>query len=316
MSLRALLVAAVAVAMVPLSACGRPLVDANNAAPIAGAGADLSVLVGADVAFDASGSTDPDGVIESFAWDFGDGESGDGLLVRHAWSTAGGYVVTLVVVDDDGVESSDTAVVRVQEQLPVARIVGATAAGVVGQLMSFDGSTSSGPAPLSTFAWSFGDGAAAVGPAVEHAWATAGTFAVRLVVTDTDGLVADATTDVDIAQPDLSGTWDLVGDEFACARYSAAFPDGSLLVAQDGDVVTAQGANGRVYSGTVEDGQITLQGAVSIDTGGSCSAAVVDVVLRADLSGTSSFSGRATGFFDLPVGCQCSAAWDMEGTRR
>lgn len=315
MNLRAL-VATVALATATLSACGRPLVDANNAAPVAAAGVDLSVLVGADVALDGSGSTDADGVIESFAWDFGDGASDDGPLVSHAWSGAGGYVVTLVVVDDDGVESSDSAVVRVQDQLPVARIVGAPAAGVVGQPISFDGSTSSGPAPISTFAWTFGDGATAVGPAVEHAWATSGTFAVRLVVTDADGLTADATTDIDVALPNLSGTWDLVGDEFACASYSAAFPDLTLLVAQGGEVITAQGANGRVYTGTLEDGAITLQGSVSIDTGGSCGAAVVDVVLRADLAGTSSFSGRATGFFDLPVGCQCSALWDMEGTRR
>ena len=317
MRLRSLNVIAVELVMAcELAACGRPLVDPDNAAPIAVAGADLSVLVGADVALDGSGSTDADGVIESFAWDFGDGASADGPAVSHACSVAGGYVVTLVVLDDDGVDSSDTAVIRVEDQLPVARIVAEPAAGFVGQLVSFDGSTSSGPAPISTFAWTFGDGGSAAGPTAEHAWLATGSFAVRLVVTDIDGLIAAATTDIDIAEPDLSGTWDLTGDAFACASYSTAFPDLTLVVAQDGGNVTAQGANGRVYVGTLEDGQVTLQGAVSIDTGSSCGAAVVDVVLRADLSGTSSFSGRATGFFDLPVGCQCSALWDMEGTRR
>ncbi len=60
-----------------------------------------------DVSFDASGSTDDDGSIASYAWDFGDGGSASGETVSHTYTTAGTFTITLTVTDDDG--DSDTA---------------------------------------------------------------------------------------------------------------------------------------------------------------------------------------------------------------
>ena len=62
---------------------------------------------GFDFSFGAVGSDDPDGSIVSYTWDFGDGQhAGDGGRLRIRWrtrtSTAGDFVVTLSVVDDDG----------------------------------------------------------------------------------------------------------------------------------------------------------------------------------------------------------------------
>jgi PKD repeat protein len=53
-------------------------------------------------AFDASGSTDSDGSIASYAWDFGDGMTGSGVSPSHTYATSGTYPVTLTVTDDDG----------------------------------------------------------------------------------------------------------------------------------------------------------------------------------------------------------------------
>ena len=53
------------------------------------------------VDFDASASQDPDGSITSYEWDFGDGTSGDGQLVSHAFPAAGTYTVRLTVRDDE-----------------------------------------------------------------------------------------------------------------------------------------------------------------------------------------------------------------------
>ncbi|HED52007.1 MAG TPA: PKD domain-containing protein, partial [Gammaproteobacteria bacterium] len=60
-----------------------------------------------DVSLDASGSTDDDGSIASYAWDFGDGGSASGETVSHTYTTAGTFTITLTVTDDDG--DSDTA---------------------------------------------------------------------------------------------------------------------------------------------------------------------------------------------------------------
>lgn len=53
--------------------------------------------------FDGSGSSDPDGSITSYAWDFGDGTTATGAKVSHTYPNAdASYVVTLVVTDNSG----------------------------------------------------------------------------------------------------------------------------------------------------------------------------------------------------------------------
>ncbi|MDW3213949.1 MAG: PKD domain-containing protein [Ilumatobacteraceae bacterium] len=52
--------------------------------------------------FDASGSTDPDGSIVAYTWNFGDGSSASGLNVSKTYSAAGTDTVALAVTDDRG----------------------------------------------------------------------------------------------------------------------------------------------------------------------------------------------------------------------
>ena len=57
--------------------------------------------------FDGSGSTDAEGGV-SWAWDFGDGQSGTGAMVTHPYGSAGPRTVTLTVTDDGGLSDSTT----------------------------------------------------------------------------------------------------------------------------------------------------------------------------------------------------------------
>lgn len=66
-----------------------------------------SPSAGEEVTFDATPSSDPDGSIIAYDWDFGDGATGSGLTVTHTYSAADSYPVTLTVTDDDG--NTDTA---------------------------------------------------------------------------------------------------------------------------------------------------------------------------------------------------------------
>ena len=85
----------------------------QNQAPLPSAGTDLSVAIGAQASFSAVESIDPDGNIVSYDWDFGDGTTGVGMDVSHAYGVLGVYTVRLRVTDDLGVTATDTALVTI-----------------------------------------------------------------------------------------------------------------------------------------------------------------------------------------------------------
>lgn len=58
--------------------------------------------------FDGSASSDSDGAVRSYEWDFGDGSGASGSVVQHTYQRAGTFTVRLTVVDDDGAVASAT----------------------------------------------------------------------------------------------------------------------------------------------------------------------------------------------------------------
>ena len=72
-----------------------------------------SALPGASVSFDGSSSSDPDGSIAAYAWDFGDGTTAAGAAVTHAFSEIKTYTVGLTVTDNSGAQKSTTVNIAV-----------------------------------------------------------------------------------------------------------------------------------------------------------------------------------------------------------
>ncbi|TKB23976.1 DUF4082 domain-containing protein [Desulfopila sp. IMCC35006] len=66
------------------------------------------------VSFDASQSSDPDGSIVSYIWNFGDGTTGNGRAVQHTYPIANTYIVSLQVTDDKGATASTTKTIECQ----------------------------------------------------------------------------------------------------------------------------------------------------------------------------------------------------------
>ncbi|MBC7097582.1 PD40 domain-containing protein, partial [Candidatus Bipolaricaulota bacterium] len=66
---------------------------------------------GEEIVFNGFLSMDPDGDIVSYRWDFDDGETASGKLVRHSYDIPGIYNVSLTVEDNEG--ATDTAIVSV-----------------------------------------------------------------------------------------------------------------------------------------------------------------------------------------------------------
>lgn len=80
-----------------------PPPPAENVAPTAAFSVNCQDL---NCTFDASGSSDSDGTITSYAWNFDDGTTGSGESTTHSYTQPGTYSVTLTVTDDDGASDS------------------------------------------------------------------------------------------------------------------------------------------------------------------------------------------------------------------
>jgi PKD repeat protein len=66
-------------------------------------------------AFDGTGSSDSDGSIASYDWDFGDGNLSTGRSPSHTYVSGDTYTVTLTVTDNEGVADTDSQAVIVSE---------------------------------------------------------------------------------------------------------------------------------------------------------------------------------------------------------
>jgi PKD repeat protein len=67
--------------------------------------------------YDASDSTDSDGEVVDYAWDFGDGATGSGATVEHTYGASYTYDVTLTVTDDDDATDATTVSVAVSDEV-------------------------------------------------------------------------------------------------------------------------------------------------------------------------------------------------------
>lgn len=74
-----------------------------------------TVLPGHAVSFDGGGSTDVDGAVAAYRWDFGDGTTAAGAQTTHAFAAPGAHTVTLTVTDNDGSATSATTAVTVRD---------------------------------------------------------------------------------------------------------------------------------------------------------------------------------------------------------
>lgn len=169
-------------------------VEPNNA-PTA---AFTSTCTSAACDFDASASSDADGTVVSYAWDFGDGGTASGRTPSHDFVTSGTREVTLTVTDDEG--TSGSVVVPVQVTRTNAAPEAAFTSTCRYLVCTFDaGGSSDTDGTLASYAWTFGDGETetTTSATTTHTFATAGTYTPRLTVTDNDG--GDGTTTRDVS---------------------------------------------------------------------------------------------------------------------
>jgi len=175
--------------------------------PTAEANGPYSGDEGSAIQFDSTGSSDTDGTIVLFEWDFGDGNTATGTSPSHMYTDDGTFLVTLTVTDNDGLTATDTAAVSVANVAPSAD-AGGPYAGEAGTAITFAGAAGDPGADALTYAWDFDYDGVTFSPdasgidltAPANTYTSPGTFTVALQVTDDDGGVSPvATAPVDVA---------------------------------------------------------------------------------------------------------------------
>jgi PKD repeat protein len=160
-----------------------------------------SPKTGEKVIFNAETSSDSDGDIISYEWNFGDGKTATGITTDHKYKNPGSYSVVLVVRDDSGNQASAGQTVTVTRgDQPVASFVYSPTNPRVDETIHFNASQSSDPdSDTLSYQWDFGDGNSGEGKTLTHSYSSSGSYTVLLVVTDDDGNTGAASQTINIS---------------------------------------------------------------------------------------------------------------------
>ena len=160
-------------------------------------------VVGQSIVFNADASkAAPGHTIVQFSWIWGDGTpNGEGFLTQHTYATSGTYNVTLTVRDDTDQRSTATQGVTVGSGTPTASFTFAVTNPAT-HTLQVDGSASVafGGSTITGYTWLWGDGATDTGSAGvrTHTYAGAGTYTVRLTVTDSIGRTGSVSNSITV----------------------------------------------------------------------------------------------------------------------
>jgi PKD repeat protein len=148
-----------------------------------------------DVFFNAISSTPTTG---TFIWDFGDGTRGTGLSPTHQFTTGGTFTVTLLLTSGAQSSTISKTITVTAPAISASFIFSPTDPGIAAgtNAVNFDATGSS--SGVTTWTWDFGDGTTGTGQKLSHTFTKAGTWVVRLTVTDSAGRAATTTNSVTV----------------------------------------------------------------------------------------------------------------------
>ena len=191
----------------------------------------------------------------------------------------------VVVATDTYGATAESAVIAVtsapkETEAPVAVMQPETLTAAAGVPFSFSAVNSTDNDEIASYAWSFGDGAAATGSTCEHTYAQAGTYTVKLTVTDACGNVGTAEGTMTV--------YDVTGENATHALMTV-----SVVNAYVEGTPAIEGADVKIY---IQDENTTFETSAVADVDGKITAVVPigEVTVAATAEGYMATSRSAT----------------------
>ena len=158
--------------------------------------APATIGTGASVTFDASDSTDPDGRIASYRWQFEDGTTATGETVSRSFDRTGERSVTLTVIDDAGHERTIEESITVHPAPDVSMAV-SPENPIEGAPVEL---TASSADTIQSYEWVIDETTTYTGATASHAFTEAGDQTVVLRATSADGVTTQVSQTVSVDQ--------------------------------------------------------------------------------------------------------------------
>jgi PKD repeat protein len=192
---------------------------------------------------DGSGSSDPDGSITSYAWDFGNGRTATGPTASVTYTGPGTFTVTLTVTDNRGATGTATRVITVTgapNAPPTAVIRTVSVSGTIPLTVNLSGANSTDPdGSIVSYAWNLGNGQTATGPAVQVIYTEAGSYTVTLTVTDDRGATNTQSLVIEVSEDsNIAPSAEIVADPISGTAPLQVTFDGTESSDVDGTIVS------------------------------------------------------------------------------
>jgi len=165
------------------------------------------------------------GAVDTYAWDFGDGNTSTQRSPVHTYPTPGTYTVTLAVTGPGGASSTikQDAVV-VSHAPPTADFTESTANGVAPLLVTFQDRSIG---VVDSYRWDFGDGGTSSGQTAVHTYNQPGLYTVVLEVTGPGGIATKTKSDLLSVAPPAPAAAFAAASTTGAAPLTVQFSDAS-----------------------------------------------------------------------------------------